>query len=309
MSVKVGVVGAGFMGSSIAGEFARFGNNVVLYDTSSNMFDKSKISVNDNLQVLVDGGVISAQDKSSAISRISYEADMAAFAKDCKFIIEAVFEDLEVKRNVFKALFPLVPSDCVVSSNTSSLSITAISEAFGDKSRLLAVHFLHPAHLIPLVEVTPTPATSPAVIESTLSLLKAIGKSPVLLKKEVPGYLAARLQAALFREALYLVQEGVVSVEDCDKACKDGFGRRLTTVGPLEVADMAGLDIYAKTHQVMFPCLSSATDTKHLDDMLKEGKLGAKNLSGFYNWTDESFAAIKAKRDTELVRRLGMDKH
>jgi len=170
------------------------------------------------------------------------------------------------------------------------------------------VHFLHLTHLIPLVEITPTPNTAPEVVERVKALLVKIGKSPVLLKKEVPGYLAARLQAALFREALYLVEQGVVSVEDADRACKDGFGRRLNQVGPLEVADMAGIDIYAKTHNVMFPHLSNATSCPYLDQMVAENKLGAKNGDGFYKWDNEKLDAVKGRRDNELVRRLGEQK-
>jgi len=193
----------------------------------------------------------------------------------------------------------------ILASNTSSLSIAAIAEhVTRKKAQLLAVHFLHPAHLIPLVEITPTPHTDPAIVDHTRTLLRNIGKSPVLLKKEVPGYLAARLQAALFREALYLVQEGVVSAEDVDRACKDGFGRRLNVVGPLEVADMAGLDIYAKTSEVMFPSLASDTTCETLDSMVAQGNLGAKNGSGFYVWDDAKFKEKKEKRDDELLRRL-----
>jgi len=304
MAEKVGVVGAGFMGSSIAGEFARYGYTVLCFDTNPDMFDKSRASVRDNLHVLQSGGVVKEAEVTAAISRISYSSDITQLAKECVFVIEAVCEDLAVKNSVFKQLDEHAGPHVILASNTSSLSIAAIAESCKDKSRVLAVHFLHPAHLVPLVEITPTPHTSPAVVEKSKELLKKIGKSPVLLKKEVPGYLAARLQAALFREALYLVEQGVVSIEDADRACKDGFGRRLNQVGPLEVADMAGLDIYAKTSSVMFPSLSNATTCPLLDKMVAEGKLGAKSNEGFYKWEGSLFDQVKGKRDNELVRRL-----
>eukprot|EP00026_Physarum_polycephalum_P012938 Phypoly_transcript_13289.p1 GENE.Phypoly_transcript_13289~~Phypoly_transcript_13289.p1 ORF type:complete len:334 (+),score=72.40 Phypoly_transcript_13289:84-1004(+) len=304
MAEKIGVVGAGFMGSSIAGEFARYGYPVICFDNNQDMFEKSKVSVKDNLHVLQQGGIVNENEVTGAISRISYTSDITVLAKECVFVIEAVFEDLAVKRSVFEQLDAHAPAHVILASNTSSLSIAAIAESCKDKSRVLAVHFLHPAHLVPLVEITPTPNTAPSVVERSRELLTKIGKSPVLLKKEVPGYLAARLQAALFREALYLVEQGVVSVEDADKACKDGFGRRLNQVGPMQVADMAGLDIYAKTHNVMFPSLSNATSCPLLDKMVAEGKLGAKSNEGFYKWEGGLFDQVKGKRDNELVRRL-----
>jgi len=309
MAGKVGIVGAGFMGSSIACEFARHGYTVLLFDTNTEMFEKSRTSVRENLQVLEKGGVITEAHVAQALGRLEYHADLEVLAKHCFLVIEAVFEDLAVKRGVFEKLDAHAPPHAILASNTSSLSISAISEACKDRKRVLAVHFLHPAHLIPLVEITPTPNTAPEVVEKTKEVLKSIGKSPVLLKKEVPGYLAARLQAALFREALYLVEQGVVSVEDADRACKDGFGRRLNQVGPLEVADMAGMDIYAKTHNVMFPHLSNATSCPYLDNMVAEGKLGAKSGEGFYKWDGGKLDEVKGRRDNELVRRLGEERN
>jgi len=252
--------------------------------------------------------VITQEELESTSDRIHYHSTIVELAIRCNFIIEAVYEDLKVKQNVFETLDKHAPEKTILASNTSSLSIKEISQsASHHPSRVLAVHFLHPAHLIPLVEVTPTPTTSPHVVDETFALLKRIKKSPVLIKKEVPGYLAARLQAALFREAHYLVENGVVSAEDVDKACKDGFGRRLTAVGPLEVADMAGLDIYSKTHNVMYPSLCNDASSPELEAMVASGKLGAKNGSGFYQWTDASFQARKGARDAELLRRLKAD--
>jgi len=299
------VVGSGFMGSGIAGEFARFGLVVHCFDNDPDMFNKSKDTIKDNLKTLVQGGVITNEELESTLARVHYHSSVVDLASKCNFIIEAVFEDIKVKQEVFETLDKHAAENVILASNTSSLSIKEISQSASRyPSRVLAVHFLHPAHLIPLVEVTPTPSTSSHVVDETFSLLKKINKSPVLIKKEVPGYLAARLQAALFREALYLVEEGVVSAEDADKACKEGFGRRLTVVGPLEVADMAGLDIYSKTSNVIFPSLSSAATAPTLDSMVASGKLGAKNGSGFYNWDEAFLQSRKGERDAELLRRL-----
>jgi len=301
----IGVIGSGFMGSGVAGEFARAGHPVHCYDTNADMFPKSKATIVDNLSTLVKGGVLKAEEIDKIVQNVHYHTDIAEVAKVSDVVIEAVFEELSVKAAVFRQLDEHARPNTILASNTSSLSIAAIAEhAPRHKSLVVAVHFLHPAHLIPLVEITPTPATDPAVVEKVRTLLQDIGKSPVLLKREVPGYLAARLQAALFREALYLVQEGVVSVEDVDRAVRDGFGRRLNTVGPMEVADMAGLDVYSKTHQVMFPSLANSATCEHLDKLVADGKLGAKNGSGFYKWDDATFKKKKERRDDELLRRL-----
>jgi len=304
----VGVIGAGFMGSGIAGEFARGGLVVHLFDSNTDMFAKSRAVIEENLRTLKDGGIITENQVVSSLANLHYHSNIEEVAKACTFIIEAVFEDINVKREVFEKLSAHAAPTTILASNTSSLSIAEISKSAKNHSEtVLACHFLHPAHLIPCVEITQSPTTSQSVVQSTRSLIEKIGKSPVLLKKEVPGYLAARLQAALFREALYLVEEGVVSVEDVDKACRDGFGRRLTVVGPLQVADMAGLDVYAKTSAVMFPSLSNAATATKLDKLVEDGALGSKNLKGFYNWTDESFNKVKTAREAELVRRLKAD--
>jgi len=301
----VGVIGAGFMGSGIAGEFARAGHKVHCFDTDPNMFQKSRATIKENLDTLAKGGVLSEEQAARALENVQYHTDIAVVASSSTFIIEAVFEDINVKKDVFSKLDEHAAPTTILSSNTSSLSIAEIA-AFAPrhKTHTLAVHFLHPAHLIPLVEITPTPNTDPSVVEEVKTFLTSINKSPVLLKREIPGYLAARLQAALFREALYLVEEGIVSVEDVDKAVKDGFGRRLNSVGPMEVADMAGLDIYAKTSQVMFPSLANTSSAAQLDKLVAEGKLGAKSGNGYYKWDDATFNAVKNKRDAELLRRL-----
>jgi len=304
----VGVIGAGFMGSGIAGEFARGGLKVHCFDSNPEMFPKSRAVVKENLQSLKDGGIITEDQLTRSLENIQYHSSIEEVAKACTFIIEAVFEDMNIKKDVFEKLSAHAAPGTILASNTSSLSIAEISQsAKNHPENVIACHFLHPAHLIPCVEITRTPATSQKVIDSTKALIEKIGKSPVLLKKEVPGYLAARLQAALFREALYLVSEGVVSAEDADRACRDGFGRRLTVIGPLQVADMAGLDVYAKTSAVMFPDLSNATTAPKLDELVANGALGAKNLKGFYNWTEESFNQVKNRRENELVRRLKED--
>jgi len=157
---------------------------VICFDNNPDMFEKSKVSVKDNMHVLQAGGVISENDAKEASSRISYTSDITVLAKECGFVIEAVFEDMAVKTSVFQQLDAHAPPHVILASNTSSLSISAIADTTSNKSRVLAVHFLHPAHLVPLVEITPTPHTAPAIVEKTRELLLKIGKSPVLLKKK-----------------------------------------------------------------------------------------------------------------------------
>jgi 3-hydroxybutyryl-CoA dehydrogenase len=170
---------------------------------------------------------------------------------------------------------------------------------------VIVAHYFNPAHLIPVVEVVLGPETAPETVETTTRLLREAGKTPAVLRKEVPGFIANRLQSALLREALALVEDGVCSMEDLDAVVSLGFGRRLAAFGPLALHDMAGLDVWYAIASGLFPVISDAKEAQPtLADRFARGDLGFKTGRGFYEWTPTEAAAALAKRDAELLRHL-----
>jgi len=303
MTSVVGIVGSGFMGASIAGEVARSRHQVLIFDASPEVLAGARGRIRANLELLANHGIIQSEVIEESLGRVKECTSLEVLCAQASIIIEAVFEDLTVKKAVF-AQIDALSSEVIVATNTSSLSVSELAQAFKHPQRFLACHFLHPAHLIPLVEITPGTA-SPGCVNTVVALMESLGKTPIVLRKEIKGFVAARLQAALLREALYLVSEGVCTAAEVDKAVYDGFGRRLTTVGPVQVADMAGLDVHKTTLSVMFPTLCNwDAPPPALLSLVGQGHLGAKSGQGFYPWTPEDLKRIQDKRDRELLRRL-----
>jgi len=231
------------------------------------------------------------------------------------FVFESIVEDLEAKKKLFKTLEELTQgTTTVLCTNTSSLSVTSIME--GCKSdgagRALAAHFIGPAHLVPLVELCPGLRThakdsAEGPLARVRDFLVSIGKRPVVLKKEIDGFIAARLQAALYRECLHLQQSGVADCEAIDSAVFNGFGRRLNQIGPFQQADFAGVDLVQKTHAKLFPQLGTYQVDSRAEQLVSEGRCGVKAQAGHYDWTEEQAKTVATKRDAELLRRLKAD--
>merc|ERR1740121_2060638 len=242
---------------------------------------------------------------------------LAEAAKGAEFVFEAIWEDLEAKKKIFAQLEPLVGPSTVLCTNTSSLSVSAIAAGCSGPAaeRVVAAHFIGPAHLVPLVEVCPSDRAAAASaanpshnpVERVRSFLEASGKKPVVMKKEIDGFIAARLQAALYRECLHLVQSGAADPEAIDSAVFNGFGRRLNQIGPFIQADFAGVDLTQRTHAAFFPQLGPYQRDVRADALTKDGRLGVKALKGHYDWTEEKVKEVSGRRDAELLRRLQVD--
>jgi len=241
-----------------------------------------------------------------------------------EFVFESISEDLEAKMELFAEMEALVGPSTVLCTNTSSLSVSAI--AAGCKGlaveRVIAAHFIGPAHLVPLVELCPSsqsaaaaaaaeaaggdPSQSP--VQRVRRFLETIGKKPVLLRKEIDGFIAARLQACLYRECLHLVESGVADCEAVDGAVFNGFGRRLNQIGPFIQADFAGVDLTQRTHAAFFPQLGDYQRDLRADLLTEQGSLGVKTLRGHYDWTEDKVREVSGRRDAELLRRLQADR-
>eukprot|EP00928_Gymnodinium_smaydae_P079294 TRINITY_DN63260_c0_g1_i1.p1 TRINITY_DN63260_c0_g1~~TRINITY_DN63260_c0_g1_i1.p1 ORF type:complete len:305 (-),score=84.48 TRINITY_DN63260_c0_g1_i1:103-1017(-) len=301
--VKVAVVGTGMMAKGIAACCAAGGENeVVMYGRSDASLEQGLVKAKELKQFLQDNGVAKAVS-----GDIRGTTSLEECVRDAAFVFESIIEDLQAKRDLFRQLGDLCGPQQRLCTNTSSLSIAAIFDGMVMPERFAAAHFIGPAHLVPLVEVCPAPGTSSETISEVTTFLKSIGKKPVLLKKEIQGFIAARLQAALYREAMHLVQEGCADPEAVDGAVVNGFGRRLNQIGPFTQGDFAGVDLIQNTHATFFPQLGAYQRDIRADELVAQGRTGVKSGAGSYEWPEERVREVSGRRDAELLRRLKQD--
>src|SRR5712671_1253009 len=285
---RIAVIGSGLMGHGIAQVFALAGHDVAITDSHKPNLDTVKERIATNLRDL--------GDDETAVERVRPVADMAACVRDADFVVEAALEDMPLKQKIFGEIEKHVRSDTILSSNTSVMPITQIMQGLRDRSRALGTHWWNPPFLVPLVEVIGTEWTAPSVIDWTMKLHSAVGKTPAHVKKDVPGFIGNRLQHALWREAIALVEHGICDAETVDTVIKAAFGRRLAVLGPLENADMVGTDLTLAIHKTVLPAIDSTPGpSPYLDKLVSGGKLGFKSGEGFRKWTPEQQAALRAR--------------
>jgi len=301
----VGVIGAGTMGAGIAAELARAGCCVRLTDADPSRVRGGLDRLRQSQKTLVDAGVLSARRAAAAMRRI-VPTDSAAGACDgVDLLIEAVSEDMGLKQSLFRQFDQWCPKRAVLATNTSGLSITAIAGATTRPARVAGLHFWNPPHIIPLVEVVRGRRTSPATARLLMDLMRRIGKTPILVRHDVPGFVGNRLQFAVFREALHLVAEGIVSPEDVDTAMTAGPGLRWALFGPLRIADLGGLDVFHAISRYLFRALSAAESPPDLlRSLVKHGHFGAKSGRGFYRYAEEDAGRMAGFRDRALLKIL-----
>ncbi len=306
---RITVVGAGLMGHAIALEFALNGFEVRVYDTRAEALADLRDRARQTAAPLVQIGLVAAPDLEAGLARLHPTADLAATCADAEYLVEAVSEDLALKQQLYRELDRLCPPGTIFASNTSSLPPSELGAATSRPDRVLVAHYFNPPHLIPVVEIVLGRETSQATADATAALLRRIGKTPALVKREVVGFVANRLQAALLREALALVEQGVADVESVDAIVRLGFGRRLAVFGPFAIADLAGLDVWAAIARVIFPTLDTTpTPPPLLAERVAQGQYGAKTGAGFYPWPTDRLQAALAERDAELLHRLAADR-
>jgi 3-hydroxybutyryl-CoA dehydrogenase len=302
------IVGSGLMGHGIGQMFAQGGYDVVLNDVDEERVQRAVAGIQRNLGLFVDEGLLTPSDAANAGARVRTEVDLARAASDADLVVEATFENLESKRQVLGRIGALCPPRTLLASNTSGLSVNAMAPATGRADRFVVAHFWNPPHLIPLVEVVRGDETAETTVTRMVEVLRSIGKVPVVVQKDVLGFIGNRLQYALFREALGLVQNGVCTAEDIDTVVKMSFGRRLTTAGPLETADINGTDLFYSISQYLFPDLDAATGPHpFFQKLIAEGHTGVKVGRGFRDWPGDRAERIRARRDRELIRWLKVD--
>jgi 3-hydroxybutyryl-CoA dehydrogenase len=303
MSTNVaGIVGGGLMGAGIAARFALAGHPVLLLETSPERRATIPAVIDSILQELLAADAIDPAATTAVPARIRLVDGLAALAA-APLVIEVIPEILAAKQELYRQLEQVIAPNALLASNTSGFMPDALSEGLAHPERFLITHFWNPPHAIPLVEVVPGTRTAPTFVDRAMTALRAIGAEPVLLRKAVPGFIGNRLQFAILREALHLVQSGVADPATIDAVMKASLGRRYAIAGPFESADLGGLETILQVATHLMPEL--AKDEGVLEVLrahTTKGEKGAASGAGFYHWTDERRTAMRQKRITHQLK-------
>ena len=292
---KITVIGAGLMGHGIALVFARHGHEVTVQDPDENAL----ASLHERVQQSLLDLQVPSDEIPAILEGIASQKDLANAVSEAEFLFEAAPENLALKQSLFVEIERAAPGYCVLASNTSVIPITQIMKDLREPERAVGTHWWNPPHLIPLVEIIRTQWTGDSVIESTFDLLESCGKSPVRVEKDVPGFIGNRLQHALWREAISLVEKGICTADAVDLVVRESFGRRLAVLGPLENADLVGTDLTHAIHkQVLHDLERSPAPSPLLESLVENGKLGMKSGEGFSKW-----ATNDARKTSERVSK------
>ena len=293
------IIGLGTMGPGMAARLARGGVAVRVFDTAPAAVERAQAmlptirGVLDRLGIAVPPG---------GDGEITFSADLAAAVAGADIVIENVPENLEIKASVYRALDGLLPADTIVASDTSGIPITELQQFISNPARLAGMHWSNPPHIIPMIEVIGGEKTAPETVAFIVDLIRAIGLLPVVVKKDVPGFVENRVLYALLREAIDLVERGVIDAEGLDTVVSWGIGYKLSVVGPMALLDMAGLDIYRSVSSFLNADLADRKDVSALvTERTDAGKLGLKSGEGLFSYTPERIAELLAERARRLV--------
>ena len=298
----IGVIGGGLMGCGIATRLALAGFNTVLIETDTARVAQITHTIDTILTELIDAGVLDSARRVPTHAAITIATSIDALKSACA-VIEAIPEVLPAKQTLFRQLEALLAEDALILSNTSGFLPDALFAEMAIQGRALVAHFWNPPHLIPLVEVVPGTATHPSATEKTVELMRRIGAEPVVLNKAIPGFIGNRLQFALLREALHIVQSGAANAATVDAVMCASLGRRYSIMGPLEAADLGGLQTVLNVGNHLLPELSS--DLKPLEllrEQVARAELGHATGQGLYRWDADRVASVSQRRQDYLRR-------
>ena len=303
---NVAVIGAGLMGHGIAQIFAARHFFVNLMDTSEAALDKAIENIRSNLSLLHGRRLFSPDEIEPAIGRIRTFTNMEQAAEEAGFIVEAAPEIPELKQNIFQTLDRVCPEDVILATNTSVISITEIASKCEKRERIVGTHFWNPPWLIPLVEVIRGRDTDDRFLDQTFDLMQAVGKKPVFVQKDVPGFVGNRLQHALWREAVSIVENGIADPATVDQVIADSFGLRLPVLGPMANADLVGLDLTWQVHDYLLKHIEDSHEPSPLlKRKIEQGHLGFKTGEGFREWTPEETDDVRRRLFDHLLDVMG----
>ena len=294
--LNITVIGAGLMGHSIAGNLASAGGKVTIFDSQPAALNAAPTRIREQL--------INLGRDSSVVDRIGLAGELEAAVESADLVMEAVPERLELKQQLFTTIGRLLP-DAVLATNTSVLRIGEVFADVVNPDRAVGTHWWNPPHLIPVVEVVQSEHTGPDIALWTIEILRQAGKVPIHVRKDVPGFIGNRLQHALWREAISLVDAGVCEAQTIDLHVRNSFGLRLAAMGPIENADYVGLDLTLAVQDYLFPSLDrDTTPSQNLQNLVADGHLGAKTGSGFLQWEPGDREAAAARLEQHLISQL-----
>lgn len=296
---RIAVIGAGLMGHGIALTFARAGHDVLLYDPSEVVLGSAPDRIAQSLALLG-----APQDQiHDALAWVTFTDDLFEAVENADVVFEAAPEKLELKQSIFADIESVCPAHAILASNTSVIPISKIMGGLKARQNALGTHWWNPPHMIPLVEVVKTEWTDPEIAQAMHDLLARAGKTPVMVEKDVPGFIGNRLQHALWREAISLVENGICTAQAVDDVVKASFGRRLAVLGPLENADLVGIELTRDIHrQVLFDLDRRQAPSPYLDTLLEQGRTGMAAGAGFRDWEDADLAATKERIAAHLSK-------
>ncbi len=293
---KIGVIGGGLMGHGIAYLLAAAGHEVGVFEPDAEI----RASMPRRLAAILD----LLGDDAALLKRISPHEHMAPAVRDTRFVFEAAPEKLPLKQRIFAELESAVAADTILASNSSAIPTTEIGRDLKHRDRVVGTHFWNPPHLVPLVEVIQNEKTSEAVVRATMDLLREAGKTPVHVRRDVPGFVGNRLQHAMKREAFALVAAGVCDAETIDTVVKEGFGARTAVLGPMEQSDLVELDLALDIAEVLYEHLDrTAAAPQILRDKVKAGELGMKTGEGLRQWAPGEADAVRARLSRFLAEQ------
>jgi len=289
MVCNVAVNGAGTMGPDIAQVFAQARCPVVLIDIDKVVLKQARERIKSSINAFKQAGVYGARKAEATSSNISFTANLATGLKTADFIVEAIGENMELKRALFKKIEKLAPARAIIASNTSTFSIDDLSKGSKRPGKYMLTHFVNPPHVIPLIEVARGEKTSDKTYKFTLALLKRAGKRPLILKKMIPGHLINNFNFAILSTALGFMGQGIASIEDIDRALTEALGPRYSIMGPFKTMDLLGLNIIWQSVTSFDPNAHSDPRIKELRKLYQAGKLGMRSGAGFYDYSDKTY--------------------
>ncbi|MFG6115692.1 3-hydroxyacyl-CoA dehydrogenase family protein [Halobacillus sp. MO56] len=304
---NITVLGAGVMGHGAAQLFAQAGKNVKIRARRESSLKDARALMTNSLKIMVEKEMLTENEMHQTLARITYTTDLHEAIPGADFIFESIPEDLEKKLETYEVIERIVSDDTIISSNTSTFPLEELTQKAKHPERFVITHFFNPPQLVPIVEIVKGEKTQEHVVDTTYDLMKEIGKNPVVLKKEISGFIVNRVQVAMLREAFHLMEEGVATAEDIDIAMKGSMGFKWAFCGPMESQDLAGLQT---TQAMVGKILEDLSNTREvpsfLNEMVENERFGIRTNKGFYEYDDHGEQAIHTRDDRflELLKLL-----